>query len=221
MPDLLRFVGQLEIQAGVGDGARRPTVRILAYGGGVMTVGLYGPTVINLAGLEIPPMIPLLVDHNNSLDGVVGAGKPTIADGALYVEGTMAEGAVPDKITALAKAGVPFGASVGVENLDSQTISAGQTILVNGRTIKTVRATRLVNRGRLRETSILSVAADPTSRVDIAASSKLRGTKMSTNVNSDETKVGNELRAVLPENQAGITDPQAHHGAVGTGEVAQ
>ncbi len=208
MPDLLRFAGQVEIKASAGDETKRPTVNILAYGGGVMTVGFYGPTIINLAGLEIPPTIPLLADHNDKLDGIVGAGKPSIENGILNVQGTLAEGATADRIVSLAKAGVPFGASIGVEKLDSQNIPAGQVLKINGKTIKTTRPTMLVNRGRLRETSILSVAADPTSRVDIAASSKQqRGKKMSTETNIGEN-VNDQLRATLPENNPGLTDPQ-------------
>ena len=55
------------LQAKAGDGAKVPSVRILAYTGGVMPMPGIGPVVIDLAGLDLGGSVPLLADHETDI----------------------------------------------------------------------------------------------------------------------------------------------------------
>lgn len=59
--------GPVEIKAA----GKTPTVFILAYGGGLMTVPGWGPLVIDLAGLDISSQIGILADHDSTLANAV------------------------------------------------------------------------------------------------------------------------------------------------------
>ncbi len=160
--------------AGAAEG-KPARATMLAYAGGVMTVGGVGRVVIDLAGLEIPASFPLLADHNPELSGVIGQGSAAVRAGQLFVEGQLTAGnTAAGQIVTMAKAGHAWQASVGVEPIASRQVRPGDAVNVNNRTIKEDRQYMLVTAGRLRETSILSIGADPGTSVSIAA----RGTTM-------------------------------------------
>ena len=60
---------------------KQPRFEILAYTGGIMNIAGWGPVVIDLAGCSLPKTVPVLVDHDNSLKGVIGSGRPEISRG--------------------------------------------------------------------------------------------------------------------------------------------
>jgi len=167
---VLAAEGQLTIEA--GDEHKRPTVSILAYTGGIMTVNGWGPVVVDLEGLEIKAgRLPLLADHTSTLGGVIGHGEATKQDGQLLVAGEIAP--VTDaarQIVELSQNGFEFQASIGVRPSKVQQIKAGRSVRVNGRTIKSDRPFFLVSAGLLRETSIVAIGADPETGVSVAAS---------------------------------------------------
>ncbi len=175
--DTIKLAADVEIQAAAG--ADKPSrVSIVAYNGGLMRVPGFGPVVINVAGLELGASTTLLSDHDGTLKGVVGAGAARVDGGKLLVAGTLAQSSeVAQKIIALAKEGVSFQASVGVEPLSRETIRGGAPFIANGQTIKNDSSFTYIPAGRLREVTITALGADPKTSVAIAArKSNMEGT---------------------------------------------
>jgi phage head maturation protease len=184
--NLMQFEGVVEIQAAsAGDGTKQPKIFINAYNGGLMKVGTWGTVAIDLKGLQLPASaMPILVDHNSNIDGIAGSGTPSVVNNRLDVVGHLAPSSQSaQKLIALSKAGVSFGASVGVEPIRHEYVKAGTTIVVNGRTIKSDRDFVFVRAGALREVSLVSVPADSSTSVSIAANLQTRGkTRMTTEI---------------------------------------
>lgn len=144
------------------DGAAKPaSVSILAYSGGIMTVGSWGPIAIDLAGLDLPKgQVGILADHDASLRGVVGHGTAEIRDNALVVAGSIPPVTdVARQVIEPAKGGFDLQASVGVEPIEHVRVRAGETVGVNGRILTApAGGMTLVKRGRLREVSVVALA---------------------------------------------------------------
>jgi len=154
------------------DTRRMPAVNILAYAGGVMKVSPWGDIVIDLAGLGVAGSVAILSDHDSSRRGVVGHGEAAVKGGRLVVAGCIsAGGQAAREIVDAARNGFPWQASVGVEVLEYRRIAAGETVQVNGQACKaSVGGLVLVERGRLREVSIVGLGCDSATTVAIAAS---------------------------------------------------
>ncbi len=184
----LRFTAtvELDLTAALADVTKPIRISILGYGGGLMNVPRFGAAIVDLSGTRLPASLPLLVDHDNTLNGVVGSGVPTIRDGKLFIEGTLVRSATAtQKILDLAAGGVSFQASVGLEISERQFIKAGEKLFANGRNhVATERGFSFVKAGVLREISIVSIGADDSTTVTIAANRK--GKKMSTEVVNDQ-----------------------------------
>jgi len=189
----LNAVGPVEITARLADGAKLPRVDVVAYTGGIMTVPGFGPAVVDLAGLDITAAVPLLADHDASLNGIVGSGSARVADGRLTVSGTItATSEAARSIIDLGKAAFPFQASIGVQIIDRQRVAPGESITANGRTITAdSNGFLLVRRGVLREVSILALGADAGTSVAIAASlqNQNRGKTMTTSTDSNQSDI--------------------------------
>ncbi len=118
------------------EASRPPRCSIVAYTGGTMSVEGFGSVCIDLRGLEIPDSFPLLADHTNEIDSIVGTGSGTIRGGQLLVEGPLVgTGTAAAQILELSKSGLQLSASVGVEPTKQRRVMPGETIHVNGRTI--------------------------------------------------------------------------------------
>jgi len=169
--DILLTAGTVEIRAT----GKTPTVHIVAYSGGLMTVPGWGPVVIDLAGLDIPAsQVGILADHDSTLKGIVGHGRAQVDGGRLVVAGTIAPSSdAARQIIELAKSGFSFQASVGVTPTEYERVRAGQTVEANGRAIQAPATGFLyVKAGALREVSIVAIAADRDTSVSIAASER-------------------------------------------------
>lgn len=182
LDQLLFSSGEVEIQAA----GTSPSVSIVAYTGGLMSVPGWGPVAIDLAGLDASgDQIGLLADHDATLGGIVGHGRAAVADGKLVVRGTL----VPTtdaarRVIELARAGFRFQASVGVAPTDTERVRPGETVVVNGRSVKApAGGFTLVKAGVLKEVSIVALGADADTSVAIAAHRK-------------ENTVPNELETV-------------------------
>lgn len=162
----------LEIQAAEG---KRPRIDILAYDGGIMTVPGFGPAVVDLAGMEITASIPLLEDHANKMDSVIGSGTATVRDGRLHVGGEVAEGTNASRRTLdLDRSGVKLQASIGAVPLAKRHVRAGETITVNGRRLTASGSGfTLVTKSVLREVSVTPLGCDPGTTVQIAAKQEI------------------------------------------------
>lgn len=173
-PGELRFLGpvDLSLEAAAADGAEQPAaVRIDAYNGGLMTVAGFGPVVIDVDGIESQERVPLLADHENRINAVLGSGTPSRRDGRLSLEGTLSRtNDLALRVIDLHREGVPLQASVGAEPLETQRIAKGKQAVVNGRTIRAEGAGfLLVRRSRLKHVAIVPNGADGSTSVNIAA----------------------------------------------------
>ena len=174
---------------------KRPSISIVAYGGGVMRVPGWGDVAIELAGLEAEGQVPLLADHNASVSGVVGHGRAEVRDGRLLVTGVMSgTGEAARHIVDMTAGGFAFQASVGVEPVDHERVKGGEKVQVNGRTLASARGFALIKAGRLREVSITALGADAGTSVAIAASHGRKAMTTSTDVQTNEDQIRAEER---------------------------
>lgn len=188
---LLLSAADVEIQAA----GRTPTVSIVAYTGGLMTVPGWGPIAIELGGIDASAeQISILADHDASLRGIVGHGRAEIAGGRLLVHGAITPStAAAKQIIDLAKGGFRFQASVGVAPTDYQRVRAGELVEVNGRAIKSpASGFALVKAGVLKEVSIVAIGADAKTSVTIVANHKENGSMSDTQT---VTMTADEVRA--------------------------
>lgn len=172
MPDatILLAAASIDITA-AADTSKGPRVSLVGYSGGAMRPPGWPMLVIDLDGLELPDQVPLLSDHHSDLAGIVGQAVPTVRHGKLVANGNIIVGSpAADRIVELAKGGLTFSASVGVEPIRTERVAAGESIAINNRTITTADEMTVVRAGRLREITITAVGADPDASVSIAAS---------------------------------------------------
>lgn len=144
--------------------------KILAYSGGTLNVdGFPLPVVVDLSGLEIPGNIPILIDHQKSVEATLGITDSITNDGqSLSLAGQVTgQSGTAKQVVVQADAGHQWQASIGAMVSDSEEIAAGQTVQVNGQTF--VGPVIVARRSILRETSVLPMGADPTTQVNLAA----------------------------------------------------
>ncbi len=100
----------------------------------------------------------------------MGHARPTIAAGRLLAEGTVSEATETAKqVVALAKEGLAWQASVGLDVVASRPVKANTPVVVNGRTITEAEPFTLITRASLKEITVTALAADGTTSVSIAA----------------------------------------------------
>jgi len=136
----------------------------VAYSGGVIpNYGWLGDVAIDLDTLQNAQgeELPILVDHNQSIDGIAGKGrifKATGADGLpfLAVEGELLQATeAGSKIAALFAEGFPVQLSIGMQ---AKVREVSEPITINGRQM-TVAA--VFEDAAVREVSFVPVGADP------------------------------------------------------------
>jgi len=130
---------------------------MLAYTGSPVARS-YGAFVIDLAGIELREKIPMLVDHDGSK--IAGfADKCLISDRGLELEGVLSDATDHGRVVqALSDEGFPWQASVGLEVLEREEVSAGDSVEVNGLTLEGPLS--IARKSRLPETSFLYSGAD-------------------------------------------------------------
>ncbi len=173
--DDVQVMDDLLLEAAV-DMGKLPRVSILAYTGGIMKVPGWGNIVIDLSNLDASGGVAILSDHDSTRRGVVGHGSAEVRDHRLVVSGSIsATSQAAREIVSSSKKGFPWGASVGVEVIERRHVRAGETIHINGKTIKApAGGLTLVTQGRLREVSIVGIGCDGDTVVSIASSSSTR-----------------------------------------------
>ena len=156
------------------NGAGKPKrFQILAYSGGELNVeGFVHPVVVDLAGLETPNAIPILIDHTKTVEATLGLTDNIKNDGkALTLSGVVTgQSATALQVLAQSAAGHTWQASIGAMVIESEEITAGQTATANGQTF--VGPVTIARRSVLRETSVLPMGADSTTTVNLAASAR-------------------------------------------------
>lgn len=168
---ILRLTGKVDIQAAGSGEKRQPRVSILAYAGGEIVPSSCGRHVIDLARADVSGDIPLLADHDDTLDGVVGQGQATIRNNQICVEGTLTDATIAgQKVLALAKAGIALQASVGYEIEQREFVQPGDVVRANGKSFTASNSgLTIIRAGKLREVSLLPIGADSNTQVTIAA----------------------------------------------------
>jgi hypothetical protein len=158
------------LQAAEGDSAPAgKKFRIVAYTGAPIRQGWSRePVVIDMAGMQLPATVPVVLGHDYSLGSILGQGRPFIEAGQLIVEGEiLASNGNADQVAALAAAGYQFQASVGADVRRHQKIDAEGVTQVNG--AAHVGPVRVVKASALREVSFVTLGADSQTSVAIAA----------------------------------------------------
>jgi hypothetical protein len=158
------------LQAAEGDSAPAgKRFRIVAYTGAPIRQGWSRePVVIDMAAMQLPATVPVVLGHDYSLGSILGQGRPFIEAGQLIVEGEiLASNANADQVAALAAAGYQFQASVGADVRRHQKIDADGVTQVNGSAH--VGPVRIVKASALREVSFCILGADSQTSVAIAA----------------------------------------------------
>jgi hypothetical protein len=158
------------LQAAEGESAPAgKKFRIVAYTGAQIRQGWSRePVVIDLAGMQLPATVPVVLGHDYTLGSILGQGRPFVEAGQLIVEGEiLAQNGNADQVAALAAAGYQFQASVGADVRRHQKIDAEGVTQVNG--AAHVGPVRVVKASALREVSFVTLGADAATSVAIAA----------------------------------------------------
>ena len=169
------FCADVEILAAAGDGSQAvPTFKIIAYNGGELRTAAYlqkfgMPVVIDLAGLSYSPSITANMDHDPTQR--VGHVTEKTNDGRQLILAGIVSGTGPAarEVVDNAARSYPWQASVEAQPIGGlEEIRAGQTAIVNGRTI--VGPAKIARKSRLFGVAFLARGADETTSVSIAAS---------------------------------------------------
>lgn len=164
----LTLTAPIELQAAAGDKPRR--LRIVGYTGGEMSVAGFGPLVVTLDGLELVRPLPVLDSHKDELDALIAQGEPAVTAGQLVITATLLPGTAAERVVTLLQAGAALQASIAVEILQQRFLRSGETQTVNGKEVTAgPRGLLILEKSRLRETSILPAGADASTSVSIAA----------------------------------------------------
>ncbi len=168
------FDADVEIVAAAGDESKIPTFRIVAYNGGELRTAEYirkfgKPVVIDLAGLSYSPNITANMDHDPTqrvghVTDKTNDGRQLILAGVVSGTGSAAREVVDN-----AAREYPWQASVeAVPTAPLEEVRAGQSVIVNGRTI--IGPALIARKSRLYGVAFLARGADETTSVSIAAS---------------------------------------------------
>lgn len=199
------------------DGASAPAgkkFRIVAYTGAQIRQGWSRePVVIDMAGMQLPATVPVVLGHDYSLGSILGQGRPFIEAGQLIVEGEiLAQNGNADQVAALAAAGYQFQASVGADVRRHQKIDAEGVTTVNG--TAHIGPVRVVKASSLREVSFVTLGADSQTSVAIAAEADEESTMAD---NANDKPIEEPVTAAAVEATASVAvepKPEVDHASV-------
>jgi hypothetical protein len=198
MSDNLKLASNVTfLQAANGEAAAGPKkFRIVAYTGAPIRQGWSRePVVIDLAGMTLPSTVPIVMGHDYSLGSILGQGRPSVQGGELIVEGEiLADSDTARQVLALAAAGYEWQASVGADVGRHLKFSDDQTTTANGQTL--VGPVRVVRASTLRETSFVTLGADRSTAISIAAEEAQESTMAD---NASETPIEEPVVAAAVE----------------------
>lgn len=158
------------LQAADGEAAAGPKkFRIVAYTGAPIRQGWSRePVIIDMAGMTLPATVPIVMGHDYALGSILGQGVPSVQGGQLIVEGEiLADGETARQVLALAERGYQWQASVGADVGRHLKFGEDQATSVNGQTV--TGPVRIVRASTLRETSFVTLGADRSTAISIAA----------------------------------------------------
>ena len=187
---------------------RIPRFSMLGYSGGVIRQEWSKePIVIDLAGMSVPAVIPIVFGHDYSLQSVLGQGTGTVGS-QLAIEGSiLSKGDVATQVVQLGDSGYQWQASVGADVDEQYLVASGDTIQLNGQSF--IGPIRVVKRSTLRECSILTLGADAATAVTITA-------KAGESPMNDETKAADGM----PTGPSEVSSENGYAGPTGPSDVA-
>ena len=203
------------LQAAEGESAPAgKKFRIVAYTGAQIRQGWSRePVVIDMAGMQLPATVPVVVGHDYALGSIVGQGRPFIEAGQIIVEGEiLADNENARQVAALGAAGYQFQASVGADVRRHQKIDAEGVTTVNG--TAHIGPVRVVKASSLREVSFVTLGADAATSVAIAAEAD---EEFSMADNATQTPAEEPIVAAAVEATASVaveTKPEVDHAEV-------
>ena len=203
------------LQAAEGESAPAgKKFRIVAYTGAPIRQGWSRePVVIDMAGMQLPATVPVVLGHDYTLGSILGQGRPFIEAGQLIVEGEiLAQNPNAEQVAALAAAGYQFQASVGADVRRHQKIDAEGVTQVNGSAH--VGPVRIVKASALREVSFVTLGADAATSVAIAAEAD---EEFSMADNANQTPAEEPIVAAAVEATASVAveaTPEVDHASV-------
>lgn len=169
--DMLNLLADVSLSAAEGGEKKRPKISGVAYNGGMLDVGYYRPVIIALDGLEIPETIPLLADHENTVNSKIGEVTARIENGKVVFEGVItAESFTAQNIIQQHKNGSKWQVSIGAKAIVMNCEEEGT---VNGITFGS--ETYVARKSILREISIIPVGADKDTSTSIEARANQKG----------------------------------------------
>ena len=169
----------VDLRAGVAPAGVMPSdkprrFQIEAYDGGPLPVaGFEYPVIVNLASLECPASMPLLIDHTATVEATLGSTDIIENNGqTLNISGLVtATSQMALNVVAQSDKGQRWQASIGVRVGRIQEIAAGQIIAVNGQQFR--GPVLVAHESQMYETSVLPAGADWTTTVNLAARAAL------------------------------------------------
>ena len=193
--------GQVAI---VADGSPAPKsprkFKIDAYGGGPIRQWWSNePLVIDLQGMSWPSeTIPVFLQHDPSIDGIVGQTSRIAVEGSnLVVDAVKVGTSAADKVLALADDGFRWQASIGADIVRSERLEQGSSAIVNGKQVN--GPARIVRASRLREVSVVTLGADDSTSAAIAASAVPKEDSMSMPANAAAQPEGVTVNAAASQ----------------------
>ena len=182
---------------------RIPRFSMLGYTGGVIRQAWSRePIVIDLAGMTVPSVIPIVFGHDYSLESVLGQGSGTVGGQQLVIDGSiLSKGEAAAQVVQLGDSGYQWQASVGADVDEQYLVADGDTAQINGQSF--TGPLRVVSRSTLRECSFVTLGADAATAVTITA-------------NAGESPMSAETQAADPM-PTGPSDMSSENGAMPTG----
>jgi phage major head subunit gpT-like protein len=117
------------------DGEKPRRFSMLAYTGAEFQ-RWYGRAMIDMAGIEGPDRLPILLNHDDSKVAGFADDRKLTSDG-LRLEGVLSRATETGiEVAKLSDEGFPFTASVGVAVLSREELAEGATTKVNGREVR-------------------------------------------------------------------------------------
>lgn len=196
---------QLDILAADGEKPVTVKMRGVAYSGGDI-LQYRGPMVVDLAGMQFAPQIPLMNTHDNSTGAKLGEVTPKVEDNQLLVEGVITSQSEEAKQIVAEGRLSKWQLSIGATILAQKSIDKNERATVNGMTFQ--GPITVVTQSLLREVSVVAIGADKGASMEIAASLSMTELQVANPTEQGvENMSGNNENAVNAAHEAGMTHP--------------
>ncbi len=188
-------------------GGAKPKVTGLAYSGGKMNLpGWKHPVVVDLSGMEIPDIVPLLTNHENKTDSRVGMISASVKNNVLEITGEIvSDSKDAQDIIAQSKAGADWQLSIGADVRECELVKSVRE--VNGQSFD--GPFYHIRKSVLREVSVVAVGADAHTTMKVTAkfnlSKTIEGDRMS---NEPETKTVTAATAPVNKQETPPAEPE-------------